>query len=51
MKKMKYDFIHIGMMKSATTYMQNLLLIDSNYSLSWNNSMKFLHELRNNIKK
>ncbi len=47
---MKVDFIHIGMMKTATTYMQNIWLNDVNYNLAWRGTFSLLSQLRHNIK-
>ncbi|WP_163538893.1 hypothetical protein [Gracilibacillus sp. YIM 98692] len=46
---MRFDFIHIGMMKTATTYMQNVWQQDPTYCLSWQGNTQFLNELRNNV--
>lgn len=46
---MKYVFTHIGMFKTATTYMQNLWLNNENYTLSWQGNIKFLKKFRNSI--
>ncbi|WP_117168769.1 hypothetical protein [Paraliobacillus sediminis] len=43
---MSVDFIHIGMMKTATTYMQSIWMKDEAYSLSWQGNMKLLNSLR-----
>jgi hypothetical protein len=46
---MNYAFTHIGMFKTATTYMQNLWLNNDNYNLSWQGNIKFLKEVRNRV--
>ncbi|TCT26473.1 hypothetical protein EDD68_102175 [Melghiribacillus thermohalophilus] len=48
---MNTGFIHIGMMKTASTYMQNVWLRDKSYSLSWRGTMSFLEKLRETAKK
>ncbi|PWU69297.1 hypothetical protein [Gracilibacillus dipsosauri] len=48
---MNFDLIHIGMMKTATTYLQNVWLKDSNYCLANIGSKEFLHHLRKNVRK
>ncbi len=48
---MKYAFTHIGMFKTATTYMQNLWLNNDNYTLSWQGNINFLKKFRNAVAK
>lgn len=43
---MKVGFIHIGMMKTATTYMQNVWLRDSAYCLAHKGTLPLVLELR-----
>ena len=46
---MEYAFTHIGMFKTATTYMQNLWLNNDNYTLSWQGNINFLRKFRNTV--
>lgn len=48
---MDIGFIHIGMTKTATTYMQNIWLRDESYCLSHQGNIPFLLELRDCTKK
>lgn len=48
---MDIGFIHIGMMKTATTYMQNIWLRDDAYCLSHQGSIPYLMELRERVRK
>ncbi|PWU69296.1 hypothetical protein [Gracilibacillus dipsosauri] len=48
---MNFDLIHIGMMKTATTYMQKIWLRDPNYCLSNKGSNEYLHHLRREVRK
>ncbi|SET07440.1 hypothetical protein SAMN05216389_10565 [Oceanobacillus limi] len=48
---MELGFIHIGMMKTATTYMQNVWKRDEKYCLSWRGSFELLESLRNSVVK
>ncbi|SJZ43452.1 hypothetical protein [Selenihalanaerobacter shriftii] len=48
---MDVGFLHIGMPKTASTYMQNIWLKDESYSLSWKGNIKFLEQLRSAVKK
>lgn len=43
---MDLGFIHIGMMKTATTYMQNIWLTDDAYCLSWQGNLNVVNQLR-----
>ncbi|SDC72882.1 MULTISPECIES: hypothetical protein [unclassified Candidatus Frackibacter] len=43
-------FLHIGMPKTASTYMQNIWLKDESYSLSWKGNIKFFEQLRSTVK-
>ena len=47
---MDIGFIHIGMMKTATTYMQNIWLRDEAYCLSCQGTLPFVLELRENVR-
>lgn len=47
---MNFDLIHIGMMKTATTYMQRVWMNDANYCLANIGSKKYLHYLRRNVR-
>lgn len=49
--EMDIGFLHIGMLKTASTYMQNVWLKDKEYSLSWKGNIKFLKRLRSAVKK
>jgi hypothetical protein len=46
---MDIGFIHIGMMKTASTYMQNIWLRDKAYCLSWKGNINFLNSLRDAV--
>ncbi|WP_208587517.1 hypothetical protein [Gracilibacillus suaedae] len=48
---MNYKFIHIGMLKTATTYMQNIWLKDPHYNLACQGSMDFLLNAKQNVAK
>lgn len=48
---MKYAFTHIGMFKTATTYMQNLWLNNEKYTLSWQGNINFMRKFRNAVAK
>ncbi|MFD2705612.1 hypothetical protein [Salibacterium lacus] len=48
---MDIGFIHIGMMKTGTTYMQNIWMKDDKFSLSWKGSINYLNVLRDSITK
>lgn len=48
---MKYAFTHIGMMKTASTYMQNLWLRNKRYALSHRGNRKFIISMRQAIVK
>lgn len=48
--KMDCGFVHIGMIKTATTYMQNLWFRSQKYSLSWKGNIEFVKSLRKAIK-
>jgi hypothetical protein len=47
---MEFDLIHIGMMKTATTYFQNIWLRNKKYNLSHKGSINFLNEQRNVVR-
>jgi hypothetical protein len=47
---MKFDLIHIGMMKTATTYFQNIWLRNNKYNLSHKGSLDFLEKQRNSVR-
>lgn len=44
---MNISLLHIGMMKTATTYMQNTWSQDPGVCLAWNGTFSFLQTLRN----
>ncbi len=44
---MKIDLIHVGMMKTGTTYMQTAWMDDEKYSISSQGSLSYLQEMRN----
>lgn len=46
---MEFAFVHIGMLKTATTYMQNLWFRNERYCLSWKGNINFKNQLRNAI--
>jgi len=48
---LEIGFVHIGMMKTASTYMQNVWMNEQNYSLSWRGNFELLENLRNSVKK
>ena len=47
---MDVGFVHIGMMKTASTYMQNLWLREESYSLIWKKNIEFIKQVEKVIK-
>jgi hypothetical protein len=47
---LEIGFVHIGMMKTASTYMQNVWMQEQNYSLSWRGNFGLLEQLRSSAK-
>ncbi|TDX58911.1 hypothetical protein [Orenia marismortui] len=48
---MKIAFLHIGMMKTASTYMQNIWLADESYCLSYKGNLDFVNQLKTAVKR
>ncbi len=48
---MDIGFLHIGMMKTASTYMQSVWFEDDSYCLSKKGTFKFVNQLRSAVKK
>lgn len=48
---MNVSFLHIGMMKTASTYMQQNLALNKEYSIQWGNNREYLYKMRENILK
>jgi|LSQX01.2.fsa_nt_gb hypothetical protein len=49
-ENMNIGFIHIGLMKTASTYMQNIWRKDKFYALSWKGTLKFLENLKRAVR-
>jgi hypothetical protein len=47
---MGVEFVHIGLMKTASTYMQNLWIKDPAYALSWSVYSKQIEQIRNRLR-
>jgi len=46
---MDIGFVHIGMTKTASTYMQNAWSASPEYAIQWGNNRKFLYQMREQV--
>lgn len=48
---MRVSFLHIGMMKTGSSYMQSAWSKSHDYAVQWGNNKKYLTDMRKNIEK